>query len=70
VPKWLSASIAIYRHQADVFGGRTDGKFGVVSVKVLLMQVLISAGDNRVGVTGPRRYPIFARAAAALNREF
>jgi hypothetical protein len=23
-----------------------------------------------VGVTGPRRYPIFARAAAAVNPEF
>lgn len=29
--KWLShsASIAVYRPQADVFGGRFDGKFAV-----------------------------------------
>ncbi len=41
-----SASIAFYRDQAEVFGGKSDGKFGVHSVQVSLFQVLISAGDN------------------------
>ena len=41
-----SASIAIYRPQAEVFGGRSDGKFGIPSVEVSLFQVLRSAGDN------------------------
>jgi hypothetical protein len=42
----LSVSIAFYRPQAEVFGGRSDGKFGVPSAEVSLIQVLISAGDN------------------------
>ncbi len=42
----LSPSIGHYRPQAEVFGGRSDGKFGVPSVEVSLFQVLISARDN------------------------
>jgi hypothetical protein len=42
----LSASIAVYRPQAECFGGRSDGKLDVPSVEVSLFQVLISAGDN------------------------
>ena len=42
----LSASIAVYRLEAEFFGGRSDGKFGAPSVEVSLIQVLISAGDN------------------------
>ena len=30
----------------EIFGGRSDGKFGVRSEKVSLFQALISAGDN------------------------
>jgi hypothetical protein len=41
-----SGSIAVYRPQAEYFGGRSDGKFGVPSVKVALFQVLKSAEDN------------------------
>jgi hypothetical protein len=41
-----STSIGIYRPQAQVFGGRSDGKFGVPPVEVSLFQVLISAGDD------------------------
>jgi hypothetical protein len=41
-----SPPIAIYRHQAEVFGGRSDGKFGVLASKGLLFQVLLSAEDN------------------------
>jgi hypothetical protein len=41
-----SGSIARYRLQAEVFGGRFDGKFGVTSEEISLIQVLISAGDN------------------------
>jgi acetylornithine deacetylase/succinyl-diaminopimelate desuccinylase-like protein len=47
----LSASIAVYRPQADFSGGRFDGKFAVASVEVSLFLVLRGAGDNRVGVT-------------------
>jgi hypothetical protein len=47
----LSASIAVYRPQAEAFGGRSDGKFGAPAVEVSLCQVLRSAGDNRVGVS-------------------
>jgi hypothetical protein len=44
---WIrSASIAVYRLQAELFGGRFDGKFGAPSGKILVFQVLISAGDN------------------------
>jgi hypothetical protein len=30
----LSASIAVYRPQAELFGGRSDGKFGMTSAEV------------------------------------
>ncbi len=46
----LSASIALYRHQAEAFGGRCDGKFGVRCEKSEQYQALIGAGDDRVGV--------------------
>jgi hypothetical protein len=42
----LSASIGVYRAQAEVFGGRSDGKFGVRREEVSYYQVLIRAGDN------------------------
>jgi hypothetical protein len=42
----LSASIAIYRPQAELFGGRSDGKFVVRLGKDQQFQVLIGAGDN------------------------
>jgi hypothetical protein len=42
----LSPSIGIYRPQADVFGGRSDGKFVVGLGKDEPFQILISAGDN------------------------
>lgn len=42
----VSAPIAVYRPQAEVFGGRSDGKFGVASAEVSLFQLLIDAGDN------------------------
>jgi hypothetical protein len=58
----LSASIAVYRPQAEIFGGRFDGKFDVASEKVSLSQVLTSAGDNGVGVT--RAFPHLSRSIA------
>jgi hypothetical protein len=36
----------IYRLQAEVFGGRSDGKFVGPSAEVWLFQALISAGYN------------------------
>jgi hypothetical protein len=33
-PLSLSASIAVYRPQAEVFGGRSDGKFGLPLAEV------------------------------------
>jgi hypothetical protein len=42
----VSAPIAVYRSQAEVFGGRSDGKFVVRFGKVEQSQVLTSAGDN------------------------
>ena len=43
----LSASIGVYRSsKAEVFGGRSDGKFGVRREEVSYYQVLIRAGDN------------------------
>ena len=42
----LSASFAVYRPQADVFGGRSDGKLLVRLGKNKQFQALISAGDN------------------------
>jgi hypothetical protein len=42
----LSASIGIYRAQAEVFGGRSDGKSGVLRQEVAYFQLLIRAGDN------------------------
>ena len=47
----LSGRIAVYRAQAESFGGRSDGKFGVLLVEVSKSQVLTSAGDDRVGLT-------------------
>jgi len=41
----LSASIGVYRAQAEVFGGRSDGKSGVLRQEVLYFQVLMSAGN-------------------------
>lgn len=41
-----SASIAVYRPQAELFGGKSDGKFVVRRGKDQQFQVLISAGDN------------------------
>ena len=56
-PAWIlvisrcqSGSIAVYRPQAELFGGRSDGKFGLVSAEIAVIQLLISAGDNCVGV--------------------
>ena len=44
---WIrSASIAVYRLQAEFSGGRFDGKFGAPSGEILVFQVLIGAGDN------------------------
>jgi Domain of unknown function (DUF4143) len=43
---YRSASIAVYRLQAEVFGGRSDGKFGAPSLELSIFQVLTSAGDN------------------------
>ena len=40
-----SPPIAVYRHQAAFFDGKSDGKFGVPSVEVSPFQVLKSAGD-------------------------
>jgi hypothetical protein len=42
----LSTSIAIYRPQAELFGGRSDGKFVVRLGKDQQFPVLIGAGDN------------------------
>jgi len=43
----LSASIGVYRSsKAEVFGGRSDGKSGVLREEVLYFPVLMSAGDN------------------------
>jgi hypothetical protein len=36
---FLSASIAVYRPQAEFSGDRSDGKFGVSAVEVSLFQV-------------------------------
>jgi hypothetical protein len=41
-----SGSIAVYRPQAEIFGGRFDGKFGVRRGEVSYYQALIRAGDN------------------------
>ncbi len=41
-----SGSIAVYRPQAELFGGRSDGKLGVRREEVSYYQVLIRAGDN------------------------
>jgi hypothetical protein len=60
-----SPPIAVYRHQAVSFDGKSDGKFGALSVEVLLFQVFIGAGDDRVGVTSASRLilPRFAVGA-------
>jgi hypothetical protein len=42
----LSASIAVYRPQAETFGGRCDGKVGVVREKFSYFQVPTRTGDN------------------------
>jgi hypothetical protein len=42
----LSPSIAVYRPQAESFGGRSDGKFIVRLGKGEQFQVLRGAGDN------------------------
>jgi hypothetical protein len=42
----LSPSIAVYRPQAELFGGRFDGKFVARSGKDQQCQALIGAGDN------------------------
>ena len=39
-------AFGIYRLEAELFGGRSDGKFGTPSVELSSIQVLISAGDN------------------------
>jgi hypothetical protein len=41
----LSVPIAIYRPQAEYFGGRSDGKFGVRLEEISYFQVPIRAGD-------------------------
>ncbi len=66
----LSASIAVYRPQAELFGGRSDGKSVVRLGKASQFQSLKSAGDHRVGVTRPRRFPSLARCAEHVNPEF
>jgi hypothetical protein len=44
---WIrSASIAVYRLQAELFGGRFDGKFGAPPAEVSRFPILIRAGDN------------------------
>jgi hypothetical protein len=42
----LSTSIAVYRPQAELFGGRSDGKCVVRLGKDQQFQVLIGAGHN------------------------
>ncbi len=42
----LSPSIAVYRPQAELFGGRSDGKFVVRLGKYEHCQTLIIARDN------------------------
>jgi hypothetical protein len=44
--RMLSASIAVYRPKAELFGGRSDGKFVVRLGKYQHCQALIIAGDN------------------------
>jgi hypothetical protein len=46
VSRCQSGSIAVYRPQAEMFGGRSDGKSGVLREEVLYFPVLMSAGDN------------------------
>jgi hypothetical protein len=40
----------IYRPQATLFVGRSDGKFGETGKEVFCIQMLTGAGDDRVGV--------------------
>jgi hypothetical protein len=42
----LSASIAVYRAQADSFGGRFDGKSGGSWKEGYFFQLLINVRDN------------------------
>jgi hypothetical protein len=42
----LSASIALYRHQAKLFDGRPDGKIQTPTSDCDAIQILASAGDN------------------------
>jgi hypothetical protein len=41
-----SGSIAVYRLQAEIVGGISDGKFEVRRGEVSYYQVLMRAGDN------------------------
>jgi hypothetical protein len=47
----LSLSIAVYRVQAGFTDGISDGKSSTTRHKVISIQMLMSAGDNWVGVT-------------------
>jgi hypothetical protein len=56
----LSASIAVYRPQAECFGGRSDGNFGVSSVEASYFRVLRRTRLQDNGVltsTGARVVP-------------
>ena len=65
-----SGSIAVYRLQAEIVGGISDGNFEARRGEVSYYQVLMHAGDDRVGVTRPGRSPNLARLAVAANPEF
>jgi hypothetical protein len=46
IEKNLSASIALYRHQATFSDGRPDGKIQTPTSDCYVIQVLTGAGDN------------------------
>ena len=39
-------SVAIYRPQADCFGGQSDGRFGAFRQEAMRFQVVTGAGDT------------------------
>ena len=47
----LSASITVYRLQAEFSDGANDGKIGMPRHEMVVFQMLTRAGDHRVGVT-------------------
>jgi hypothetical protein len=46
IEKNLSASIALYRHQATFSDGRPDGKILTAATDCYAIQMLAGAGDN------------------------